>query len=111
MAGVMYLVYVNVDNSVVWSDSGKVHKAGRVPLGEKLEVIDLVSGWYEVNRPEHISLPVQPLYPRYFIDPAVCQNEPIGGVIEPPVEPEPVGEIDAAEALIFVKALRYIFGG
>ncbi len=106
----LYIVYCKQDNAVVWSDTGPVHKAGRIPLGERLVVLSIESGWYKIERPEHISLPVQPNYPNYFIDPAVCQNTPVGGITPTPTPtpvPVPAGDVGAALAVIvnFVKAL------
>jgi hypothetical protein len=115
MADVMFIVYAKVDRAQIWSDSAQIHKAGRVPLGEKLEVIAKVSGWNEINRPAglfftengvDVPAPVQPSYPRYFIDPVFCQNVPVDGVIpvpEPEPEPEPSDEPTDAEVGKVVK--------
>lgn len=101
----MSIIYAKQDGTIIWSDNNEVHKAGRVPVGEVLEVLSESGSWFNIKRPANLSLPENPSYPHYWVRAEDVSFLPIpDGYEEPPVV-TPGTEVTSeqvAEALIVV---------
>ena len=91
------IVYARKEKTYIWSDNNSSHKAGWVPIYEPLDTDgERPSGWYAIARPLHISLPIDPSYPDYWVK--------VGDTVAevPPPEPDPIliSDTDAAVAII-----------
>ena len=102
------LVYAVKEGTVIWSDHRSVHKAGRVPKGQSLTVISTkVGGWYSIDRPANLSLPGDPMYPKYWVkvsDTVETIIVPDQGPVLDPI-PAPLGtvtDMSAAVALLTI---------
>ena len=103
------LVYAKKEGTYIWSDNNGSHKAGKVPLHEPLFTHgEKPSGWYAINRPDNLSLPVQPGYPDYWVKVGDTVLHP-GDDPDPTPDPTPdsgsVSDADAADAI--VRLIRY----
>ena len=101
----MTTVYAATDETIIWSDNKRVHKAGRVPLHEPLTVIREYGNWFEIARPANLSLPGAAAYPDYWVhfDDVIMINP--GDPQEPP-DPGNIPEEEVAFAILTV--LRYL---
>jgi hypothetical protein len=106
------IVYAKIDGVIIWADRARLHKQGRVALGEPLTVVrDYSENWFKIERPEHITLPENTNYPHYWV-----RKEFVTFLPEPEPDPEPVpdpdpipGEISEETALRAVGVLlRYL---
>ena len=107
----MTTVYAAHIDTVIWSDNKKVHKAGKVPLGEPLRIIRVYINWRKIERPANISLPVNDAYPDYWVhandvvytDPMPVPEDP---PVDPPPEPGDIPEEEVAAAILLL--LRWL---
>ena len=110
----MFIYVSKSPYTYVYGDHEGTHKNAKVPFGLKLEVIrGPYDSAYEIKPPPaEYSAPYQQ-YPENWIAEADVVLTPVLPEPEPePVEPEPpvepIGGITAAEALAFVKVLKYL---
>lgn len=106
-------VLANSPYIYAWAAKEYKQKAAKIPGETVLNIVAVEGGWAEIER-----LPVGSYtgYPqvaaKWFIGDENPRDwhEIVLPPVVPPVEPPVVGEVTAAEALIFVKVLKYIFG-
>lgn len=112
----MAIVYAAHADTIIYSDLGRRHKAGRVPLHEPLIVLSVYQNWYKIERPENISLDPDPAYPDYWVhNTDVIVSLPAPDPVpdpDPTPEPDPIPGVptDEEAAVAVMILLKWLKG-